>query len=250
MSKNPSLPTRRSKDAAPGGRRPGPSRPRVSHLTSHLSALSVSQPVSRHRPPATGHRHRPLRPGVWYSWDRRTTLDPPRRLVLWLPRPSIARLVALVPAVVERDWLPRPSSEAANSVAASQRRSVPGWRPWLVAGSPAWINQQAAAALLLPLDLDSKHSNSKQQAASPPVPSAHAALLQCCTPCGAVLSNSNSQRPTVQVSNSKMCCCPRDQDLLFCFVLCCFCSLLSPRLQVHVQLSKTLRDLCCFVLLN
>jgi hypothetical protein len=132
----------------------------------------------------------------------------------------------------------------------------------------SWDRRQQAAAgssrpaaLLLALDLDSKHSNSnsKQQAASPPGASAHcpaqctrctAAVLHAMSPCGAVLSNSNSQRPTVQVSNSKTCCCPRDQDLLFCFVICCFCSLLSPRLQVHVQLSKTLRDLCCFVLLN
>lgn len=87
---------------ATADRRPGPQPlrpqpPGVSHLTSqHLSALSVSQPVKP--PPPTGHSAPAT--GVWYSWDRRTALDPPRRLVLWLPRPSIARPVALVPATL------------------------------------------------------------------------------------------------------------------------------------------------------
>jgi hypothetical protein len=74
------------------------------------------------------------------------------------------------------------------------------------------------------------------------VPSAHAAVLHAMWCCAV-----QQQQPTVQVS--KACCCPRDQDLLFCFVLCCFCSFLSPSSCPTVQDSKR-PLLFCFVELN
>jgi hypothetical protein len=97
--------------------------------------------------------------------------------------------------------------------------------------------QQAAATLLLS-PRENSVGQQALQAASPPLPSAHAHYIGC-TPCGDVLSNSNS--PSLQdVLLSKTCCFV---FFFVVFVLCC------PTVQVLVQDSKR-PLLFCFVELN
>jgi hypothetical protein len=221
MSRNPSLPLSLHSHTHAGVRtQPQAARPpaaHASHLTSHLhlSALSVSQPVSRHRPPATGHRHRPLRPGVWYSWDSARSA------------PASGTLVA--PAVHRKTGCPGPCRRRARLVAPAVQRSSEQRGSDAASLASGWLPCVGQQALQL-------------QAASPPVPSAHAAVLHAMWCCAVQQQQPMPNSPSLQLQDVLLSKRPRLAVL--------FCSLLSPRLQVHVQLSKTLRDLCCFVLLN